>query len=149
MELDLLFEVKPGHREVKTITEYGDKLTDIMSGKMSSPNGARFDLHVIADTTGKLTGTTRATVTMDVKPNGETSLNLREALTLTSGECIHMEGTGISLPGEKSGWIKAKGAFKFFTTSKKYDWINTTLAVFEAWGDPGGSEFNLKVYSIE
>ena len=149
MELDLLFEVTPGHRSVTEITEYGYKLSDIIEGKMPSPNHACFDLHVVADTTGKLAGITRAIITMTIKPNGETSLHLREALTLTSGECILLEGTGISLPGEKPGWVKAKGAFKFFTTSESYDWVNTTMAVFEAWGDPGGSEFNLKVYSIQ
>lgn len=149
MELDLLFEVTPGHRKVTEVIEYGDELPDVMSGNMSSQNGACFDFHVVADTTGKLTGITRAIVTMSIKPNGETSLTLKEALTLTTGECILVEGTGISLPGEKPGWVKAKGAFKFFTTSKNYDWVNTTMAVFEAWGDPGGSEFNLKVYAIE
>ena len=149
MELDLLFEVTPGHRKVTDIVEYGDKLDDIMNGKMCGQNGAQFDLHVVAETSGKLEGITRAIVTMFIKPNGETSLCLQEALTLTTGECIHLEGTGISLPGDKPGWVKAKGAFKFFTTSTDYDWVNTTMAVFEAWGNPGGSEFNLKVYSIQ
>jgi len=148
MELDLLFEVTPGHRKVTEIVEYGDNLSDIMNGKMSGSNGACFDLHVVADTTGKLTGKTRAIVTMFIKPNGETSLNLREALTLTTGECIHLEGTGISLPGEKPGWVKAKGSFKFFTTSKSYDWVNTTMAVFEAWGDPGLMNIALTAVSI-
>ena len=149
MELDLLFEVTPGNRKITEVIEYGDKLTDIMAGEAPCLNGANFDLHVIADTVGILAGTTRAVVTMTIKPNGVTLLRIHEALTLNNGECIQLEGSGISLPGEKAGWIKAKGTFSFFTASKSYDWVNTTLAVFEAWGDPAGSEFNLKVYSIQ
>lgn len=149
MDLDLLFEVTPGNRKVTEIIEYGDKLSDVMEGNMSGPNGACFDLHVVADIGGKLEGKTRAIVSMSMISDGTTSLNLHEALTLTDGECILLDGTGVSLPGDKPGWIKAKGTFKFFTSSKKYAWLNTTIAVFEAWGDPGGSEFNLKAYSIQ
>jgi len=149
MELDLLFEVTPGNREVIEVVEYGDKLEEIMAGSLPGPKGACFDFHVEANTSGILAGKTRAIVTMSIKPDGETSLKLHETLTLTDGACILMEGIGISLPGDKPGWVKAKGAFKFFTTSKDYVWVNATMAVFEVWGDPAGSDFNLKAYSIQ
>lgn len=149
MELDLLFKVTPGNRKVQEVIEYGDHLVDIMGGELPGPNGACFDFHVVANIEGVLSGTTRAVVTMSIKPDGATSLKLHETLTLHDGGSILMEGMGISLPGEKPGWVKAKGAFKFYTTSRAYTWVNATMAVFEVWGDPAGDDFNLRAYSIQ
>lgn len=149
MELDLLFEVTPGHRKVTDVVEYGNKLSDIMSGNLPGPNSACFDIHVLADITGKLTGTTKAIITMSINPDGTTTIKLHESLSLTDGEVILMEGFGVSLPGESQGMVEVKGAFKFYTTSKEYAWVNSTIAAFEAWGDPTGSNFNLKAFSVQ
>lgn len=148
MELDLLFEVTPGHRKVNKVIAYGENLDSIMSGHMPGPEGACFDLHVTASTSGQLAGNIEAIVSMAIKPNGNTSIKLHETLTLNDGECVKLDGTGISLPGDQPGTVKVRGVFKFYTTSENYTWLNSTMAAFEAWGDPSGSDFNLKAYAL-
>jgi len=148
MKLDLLFEITPGNRKVTDVIDYGYTLSDLMAGNLPAAHEARVDIHVVADTAGILSGSVQAVVYMSIKSDGRISVTLHESLTLTDGNSILMSGNGITLPADKPGLVKVKGVFTFHTSSKKYAWLNSTMAVFEAAGDPSGSNFNLKAYSI-
>jgi len=141
---ELLYE---GNPQLVELVEYGTKFSDLMAGKPPGPEGARFDFHLVGNVKGKLTGRVKALVTMTVRPDGLSVMEMHESLTTEDGENILLEGSAVSLPGDEPGSIRVKGAFTYHTSSKKYAWANSTIGVLEAGGNLPKGDFTAKVYS--
>lgn len=144
--LELLYEEKPTTTE---IVEYGTKLSELMAGKPPGPEGAHFDLHfVVNDLKGKLIGKGKGFISMTVRPDGISVVEIHETLTTEDGENILIKGSGYSLPGDEPGKVRFKGTYKFHTSSKKYAWLNSTIGVGEGGGNPLKGDVVVSVYSF-
>lgn len=142
---ELLYEEKPTTTEV---VEYGTKFSELMAGKPPGPEGARFDFHfVVDDMKGKLTGKAKGILSMTVRADGISLVEIHETFTTNDGENILIKGFGFSLPGSEPGAQIFKGAYNFSTSSKKYAWLNSTIGVGEGGGNPLKGDVSVKVYS--
>ena len=145
---ELLYEEK--NPRITELVEYGAKFSDIMTGKPVGPGGARIDLHFVVDdmgSKGKLSGTGKGTISMNIHPDGITTVEIHETLTTKDGENILVKGSGFSLPGDQPGTLRFKGAYNFHTSSEKYAWLNSTLGVGEGAGNPLKGDVSVRVYS--
>lgn len=144
-QLELLYEGTP---KATNVIEYGGKFSDLMEGKLPGPAGATFDLMIEDYIKGKLQGKVKAVVTMHVQPDGISTVRMHETLTTDDGESILFDGTGISVPGDAPRTFKVRGAFRFFTSSQKYAWVNAIFGILEAKGNPAIGNFQTKVYVL-
>jgi len=127
-KFELLFEEEVSLTE---ITEYGISWDDLISDKAKiPPQGARFDIAFEGKIFGeKLNGFIKGFDYLEVRADGNFSLNIYALIITDDGEMISFKEDGILSPGD-NGSAKLNLNMRFSSASPQYNWLNKK----QVWG---------------
>lgn len=127
---DLLYELEANW----TIVSYGD-----------TPLGNRSDFHLTGKVSGKLSGKFTGVDYGVGGTNQSISVHVHERIVTDDGGEISIFRQGFASPNPK-GTYDVKCFATFSTGSKKYEWLNTTVAALEGEGSSNAPNLKLKAY---
>ena len=127
---DILYELEANWR----IISYGD-----------TPLGPRNDFELEGTVKGKINGKFSGVDYGIGTQNNAIAVHVHERVVTDDGENISMFRQGFAVPNSK-GTYDIKCFVMFSTGSKKYAWLNTTVAVLEGEGSSNQPNLRAKAY---
>ena len=134
MEKELLFEIKEN--------------TQAINLKEFSPEGAKLDIMVAGQVSGKVTGQIMTTHNALMKPDGTGSADAR-SMIFSDGEAIMIMGTVNGKMIDPAPIEKLEENLTFMTASKKFAYLNTTKGWADATYNLATGIYNAKVYALK
>ena len=111
-----------------------------------TPLGSRNDFYLDGKTSGEISGKYMGVDYGLVGNDGVVAVHVHETIRTDDGEIISSFRQGYAVPNPQ-GMYDIKGFVTFAAGSKKYAWLNNTVGVVEAEGNPKGEpNFKAKVY---
>ncbi len=134
MEKELLFE--------------GKENTTAINLKEFSPEGAKLDIMVAGQVTGKVTGMIMTTHDALMKPDGTGNADVR-SMIFSNGEAIMVMGKANGKMVDPTPIEKIEENLTFMTTSKRLAYLNTTKGWADASYNLATGEYTFKVYALK
>ncbi len=134
MEKELLYE--------------GKEKTSSVNIKEFSPEGARFDVSVAGQISGKVSGLIMTTHNILTKPDGSGEADIK-AMIFSNGESIMITGKARGKMVDPTPIQKIEEDLTFQTPSKRLAFLNTTKGRAEGLYNFATGEYNFKVYAVK
>jgi hypothetical protein len=134
MEKELIFEGKEKTSSV-TLREF-------------SPKGARLDINVVGEVSGKVKGLIMTTHNALMKPDGTGEADVK-SIIFSNGEPIFVWGKATSKMIDPTPIEKIEEDLTFQTPSQRLAYLNTTKGLSEATYNLGTGEYSFKVYAVK
>jgi hypothetical protein len=129
------------------VTDFGVRVDDILSGKAAIPlQGARFDLAVEGQFSGRLAGRARGTDFLRVRADGRMELDLRLVVETDDGQRIALSGGGQAAPRNGEPVLDIFGNICLSTASSDYAWVNERQIWSVGSGDLATGKIRVSAY---
>lgn len=112
--------------QITSNQDFGITMEAILGGEPIPPAGARFDVAVVGECTGKLAGTVNAVDYVLMRADGLVQLQIHGSLETADGARISVYALGTSVPNESTGLGDIRQRIELHTASPAYAWVNTT-----------------------
>jgi len=127
------------------LSELKGKITDVVI--IPVPEGTRVNARFNGTLRGpKVNGTAKGIDYTLFRADGSGILHIHAVITTEEGDLIYLESSGLLTPTEQKGRSSLREVVTCQTASKKYAWLNTTLAVGEGYSDNESGKVYLKYF---
>jgi hypothetical protein len=127
------------------LSELKGKITDVVI--IPVPEGTRVNARFNGTLRGpKVNGTAKGIDYTLFRADGSGILHIHAVITTEEGDLIYLESSGFLTPTEQKGRSSLREVVTCQTASKKYAWLNTTLAVGEGYSDNESGKVYLKYF---
>ena len=127
--------------------DFGITMEAIRGGEPIPPAGARFDVAVAGECTGKLAGTVNAVDYIVMRADGLVQLHIHGSLETVDGARISVSAVGTSEPNESTGLNDIRENVVLHSTSPAYAWVNTISVWAKGTVNPATGQLLLKGYA--
>jgi hypothetical protein len=127
------------------LSELKGKVTDVVI--IPVPEGTRVNARFNGTLRRpKVNGTAKGIDYTLFRADGSGILHIHAVITTEEGDLIYLESSGFLTPTEQKGRSSLREVVTCQTASKKYAWLNTTLAVGEGYSDNESGKVYLKYF---
>jgi hypothetical protein len=127
------------------LSELKGKITDVVI--IPVPEGTRVNARFNGTLRRpKVNGTAKGIDYTLFRADGSGILHIHAVITTEEGDLIYLESSGFLTPTEQKGRSSLREVVTCQTASKKYAWLNTTLAVGEGYSDNESGKVYLKYF---
>jgi hypothetical protein len=124
---ELLYEVT---LQITSNEDFGIGMEAILGGEAIPPAGARFDVVVEGESTGKIAGIVKAVDYILMRADGRMQLHIHGSMETPDGARIAISAVGTSEPNEATGLSELRENVELHTASPQFAWVNT----ISVWG---------------
>lgn len=133
--------------QITSNQDFGITMEAILGGQPIPPAGARFDVAVEGECTGKIAGTVKAVDYLLMRADGLVQLHIHGTLETPDGARIAFSALGTSTPNESTGLNDLRESVELHTASPAYAWVNATAAWTRGTINMATGQLLLNVYA--